>query len=184
MILWPISIYCNHVCHWETHVYAFSLCLPIGALITNKNNIKRNIPVSRMSCGEFKMAPAKRELVIRCDISTLKFTTINASFKNTNKSSVPANVLEQFEAAVSSTSFVTVDEIYSGDVSSHSNQNATVLSPIANSLCSGLTRSRSNSTSKPSQIRAPIQRHNRCVLSTTVSWLLKENSNDRQTTND
>ena len=85
---------------------------------------------------------------------------------------------------MSSTSFVLVDEIHSVDVSGHSDRDSTVLSPIANTLRSGQARSRSILTSKLSWIRAPIQRHNRCELSTAVSWLLKENSNDRQTTND
>ena len=83
-----------------------------------------------------------------------------------------------------STSFVTVDEIHSVDVSGHSDRDATVLLPIANTLRSGQARSLLNLISKLSWMMAPIQRHNRCVLSPAVSWLVKENSNDRQTTND
>ena len=49
---------------------------------------------------------------------------------------------------MSSTSFVTVDEIHSVDVSDHSDRDATVLSPIANTLRSGQARSWSNFTSK------------------------------------
>ena len=43
------------------------------------------------------MAPAKQ--VKRCDMSTSKFTTIDAFFINVNKSSVPAIVPEQSESA-------------------------------------------------------------------------------------
>ena len=64
-----------------------------------------------MSWGKFKMVPAKRECVERCDVS--KFTTIDAFLVNVNKSSVPAIFPEQSEAAAPfSTPFVTVAEIH------------------------------------------------------------------------
>ena len=50
------------------------------------------------------------------DMSTSKFTTIDAFFVNVNKSSVPAVVPEQSEAVVPSTSFVTVAEIHNVDL--------------------------------------------------------------------
>ena len=81
-----------------------------------------------MSWGEFKMAPAKR--VKRCDMSTSKFTTINAFFVNMNKSRVPAIVPEQSESA----SFVMFVEIHNVDVLIASNQDATVLLPTAGTL--------------------------------------------------
>ena len=78
------------------------------------------------------MAPAKQ--VKTCDMSTSKFTTINAFFVNMNKSSVPVIVPELSESA----SFVTLVEIHNVDVPAASNQDATVLSPTAVALCSGL----------------------------------------------
>ena len=63
-----------YVTGWETRFYGFSQCLSISALM------RRNIPVTQMSWGEFKMAPAKQERVKRCDISTSTFTTIDAFF--------------------------------------------------------------------------------------------------------
>ena len=75
-----------------------SQCLSSGALI-GKNN-----PVTRMSWSEFKMPPAKRERVKRCNMS--KSITIDAFFAS--KNGVLAIVPAQSEAAVPSTSFVTV----------------------------------------------------------------------------
>ena len=60
-------------------------------------------------------------------MSTSKFTTVNAFFVNTNKSSVPTIVHEQSESAF----FVTLVEIYNVDVPAASNQDATILSPTA-----------------------------------------------------
>ena len=108
-----------YVFGWETRFYGLSQCLSIGALVL------RNDPMTRMSWGEFKMAPAKR--VKRCDMSMSKFTTIDAFFVNVNKSSVPAIVPEQSESA----SFVTLVEIHNVDVPATSNRDATVLPPLA-----------------------------------------------------
>ena len=78
-----------------------------------------------MSWGKFKMAPAKR--VKRCDMSTSKFTIIDAFFINVNKSSFPETVLEQSKSA----SFATLVEIHNVDVPAASKRDATVLSPTA-----------------------------------------------------
>ena len=56
----------------------------------------------------------------RCDMSTSKFTTIDAFFVNVNKGSVPAIV--QSEKAMHSTSFVTVAEMHNVDVPAASNR--------------------------------------------------------------
>ena len=74
------------------------------------------------------MAPAKR--MKRCDISTSKFTTIEAFFVNINKSSGPAIVTEQSGSA----SFVTLVEIHNVDVPAAGNRYTTVLSPTAGPL--------------------------------------------------
>ena len=74
------------------------------------------------------MAPAKRSK--RCDMSTSKFTTIDAFFVNLNKSSVPGIVPEQSESA----SFATLVEIHNVDVPAACNRDATVLSPNAGTL--------------------------------------------------
>ena len=79
------------------------------------------------------MAPANREYVKRCDMSTSKFTTIDAFFVNVNKSSVATIVPEQSESA----SFVTLVEIHNVDVPATNNRDAAVLSPTASTLCSG-----------------------------------------------
>ena len=84
--------------------------------------------VTRMSWGEFKMAPAKRSK--RCDMSTSKFTTIDAFFVNLNKSSVPGIVPEQSESA----SFATLVEIHNVDAPAACNRDATVLSPNTGTL--------------------------------------------------
>ena len=99
-----------YIIGWETCFYGFSQCVSIGVLIG------RNNPVTRMSWGKLKMAPAKR--VKRYDMSVSKFMTINAFFVNVNKSSVPAIVLEQSESA----SFVMLVEIHNVDMSSASNR--------------------------------------------------------------
>ena len=109
------------------------------------------------------MAPAKR--VKRCDMSTTKFTTINAFFVNVNKSSVPAIVPEQSKSA----SFVTLVEIHNVDVPAASNQDATVLSLTASTL------QWPNAIlvySKLNLIRAPIHIHNRRVGPTIGSSFL------------
>ena len=84
-------------------------------------SFEKNNPMTRMSWGKFKMTPAKR--VKRCDMSTSKFTTIDAFFINVNKSSVPAIVPEQSESA----SFDRLVEIHNVDVPASSNRDATVL---------------------------------------------------------
>ena len=56
---------------------------------------------------------------------------MDAFFVNMNKSSVPVIVPEQSEAAVPSTSLVTLVEIHNVDVPAASNRDATVLSPTA-----------------------------------------------------
>ena len=80
------------------------------------------------------MAPAKR--VKRCDMSTSKFTTIDAFSVNVEKSSVPAIVPEQSESAT----FATLVEIHNVDLPAASNQDATVLLPLA--LCAVTKRGR------------------------------------------
>ena len=91
-----------------------------------------------MSWGEFKMAPAKR--VKRCDMSTSKFTTIDAFFVNVNKNSFPAIVPEQSESA----SFVTLVEIHNVDLPAASNRyaNQPYCIATAGTFCSGQARSR------------------------------------------
>ena len=64
------------------------------------------------------MAPALR--VKRCDMSTSKFTTINAFFVNVNKSRFSAIDHEQSESA----SFVTLVEIHNIDVPAANNRDA------------------------------------------------------------
>ena len=108
MILQLTSIYCNRVRYWLGNMFLWPFSVPIHW----RSYLKKNRP---MTWGEFKMAPAKR--VKRCDMSTLKFTTIDAFIVNVNKSSVPAIVPEQSE----STSFVTLVEIHNVDVPVTSN---------------------------------------------------------------
>ena len=80
----------------------------------------------------------------RCDMSTSKFTTIDAFLVNVNKSSVHAIVPEQSELA----SFVAMVEIHNVDVAAASNRNATVLSPTSGTLAVDLeTESDSGSDS-------------------------------------
>ena len=69
-------------------------------------------------------------------VCTSKFTTIDAFFVNVNKSSFPEIVPEQSKSAY----FVTLVEIHNVDVPAASNQDATVLLPLA--LCAVAKRGR------------------------------------------
>ena len=106
-----------YVVGWEMHIYGLSQCLLIGALIGGNN------PLTWMSWSELKLAHTKRERVKSCDVSSQCqcLQQLMPFFTNANKSSVPATVPELSEAAMPSTSFLTVAEINNVDVPGASN---------------------------------------------------------------